>query len=400
MKIYINSDLKKGKNITQYLINSEGTIYSAPANFTYMWSFGSMALYCLVVQLLTGIFLAMHYKSGTEMAYMSVIYIMMEVEYGWMLRYTHLNCASLFFVVVYIHIFKGLIMSSYNQPRNFLWFSGVVIFFLLIITAFLGYVLPWGQMSYWAATVITSFVTAIPVKGVDILEWIWGGFSVSDATLVRFFSLHYFLPFVILGLSIYHILLLHEYGSTNPIGVSNKLDEIKMYPYYFVKDLFAILLLNNILVYLVFFNPDVLNHPDNYILANSVVTPAHIVPEWYFLGFYALLRVLPDKLGGVTVLLMAIVFLFFLPIFVNGVMKVRAGIFKPYYKALAIFFAFVWVFLTWIGGQVVEAPYFVIGQNLTYAYFLIYFVIVFVSKVEFEYLEYFEKWNKLENKNG
>jgi ubiquinol-cytochrome c reductase cytochrome b subunit len=257
---------------------------------------------------------------------------MRDVNNGWLLRYLHANGASMFFIVVYIHIFRGLFYGSYLKPREFLWCSGIIIFLLMMGTAFMGYVLPWGQMSFWGATVITNLVSAVPLVGDSIVEWLWGGFSVDNATLNRFFSIHYLLPFIIAGLAVVHIALLHQYGSNNPIGIESHGDKISFFPYYYTKDLFSALLFVLFFSFFLFFAPNLLGHPDNYIQANPMVTPAHIVPEWYFLPFYAILRSIPDKLGGVIALVGAILILLTIPF--TSTTKIRSPNFRPFYRVL------------------------------------------------------------------
>ena len=304
----------------------------------------------------------------------SVEHIMRDVNYGWLLRYTHANGASMFFLVVYIHMFRGLYYGSYIYPREGLWISGVIIFILMIITAFMGYVLPWGQMSFWAATVITNLFSAIPVIGESIVQWLWGGFSVNNATLNRFFSLHYLFPFVITGGVIIHLAILHEYGSNNPLGVESKVDSISFYPYFYVKDLFGFFCFLIIFSFFVFFAPNVLGHPDNYVQANPMVTPAHIVPEWYFLPFYAILRSIPDKLGGVICMAASLIVLIALPYFNTS--KVRSAVFRPLYRKAFWWFFVNCLILGWIGQKVVEYPYVEIGQIATVLYFLYFLVVV------------------------
>jgi ubiquinol-cytochrome c reductase cytochrome b subunit len=262
-------------------INNHLIDYPTPSNISYFWSFGSLAGMCLVIQLITGIFLAMHYTPNVQLAFSSVEHIMRDVNYGWLLRYAHANGASVFFIVVYLHIGRGLYYGSYLYPRQLLWFSGVLIFILMMATAFMGYVLPWGQMSFWGATVISNLASAIPIVGDHIVYWLWGGFSVGAATLNRFFSIHYLLPFVIAALSLVHLYLLHIYGSSNPIGVNSKIDCIPFYPYCYIKDLYSFIFFLVVFVLIVFFNPNMLGHSDNYLEANPMVTPTHIVPEWY-----------------------------------------------------------------------------------------------------------------------
>ena len=271
------------KNFILSFLDNHVIHYPTPINLTYAWSFGSSAGICLIIQMVSGIFLAMHYTPHIDLAFSSVEHIMRDVNHGWLIRYIHANGASMFFIVVYCHIFRGLYYGSYMHPRQLLWCSGVLIFILMMATAFMGYVLPWGQMSFWGATVITSLFTALPVIGQTIVDWLWGGFTVNNATLNRFFSIHFFLPFVIAGLTIIHLALLHKDGSTNPLGAESGGDKISFYPYFFVKDLYAFFVFVFVFAVFVYFFPNTLGHPDNYIPADPMHTPAHIVPEWYFL---------------------------------------------------------------------------------------------------------------------
>jgi ubiquinol-cytochrome c reductase cytochrome b subunit len=348
--------------------------YPTPINITWAWSFGLLASVCLGIQLITGIFLAMHYTPHVDLAFASVEHIMRDVNNGWLIRYLHANGASMFFIIVYSHMFRGLYYGSYMHPRQHLWCSGVLIFLLMMGTAFMGYVLPWGQMSFWGATVITNLVSAIPVAGPSIVEWLWGGFSVDNATLNRFFSIHYLLPFAITGLVIVHIALLHKDGSNNPLGIDSSTDKIPFYPYCYVKDLFNALLFVVFFSVFLFYYPNLLGHPDNYIPANPMVTPAHIVPEWYFLPFYAILRSIPDKLGGVIAMFGAIVVLFLIP-FINQ-SEVRSSTFRPIYRKLFWFLFADFLILGWIGQKVVESPYIEVGQIATVLYFLFFCVIL------------------------
>jgi len=310
------SNIRWNKDPILSFVDSHIIDYPTPINLNYMWSFGSTAGICLVVQIITGIFLAMHYTPHVDLAFNSVEHIMRDVNNGWLLRYLHANGASMFFIVVYSHIFRGLYFGSYMYPRGRLWASGVIIFLLMMATGFMGYVLPWGQMSFWGATVITNLFSAIPLVGGSIVEWLWGGFSVDNATLNRFFSLHYLMPFVIAGLTMVHLSLLHTTGSNNPLGINSNVDTVPFYPYFYVKDLLAFLLFISLFSFFVFFYPNALGHADNYIPANPLVTPPHIVPEWYFLPFYAILRSIPDKLGGVVAMVSAILILLLLPIII------------------------------------------------------------------------------------
>ena len=358
-------------------IDSHIISYPTPINLNYMWSFGSAAGICLVIQILTGIFLAMHYTPHIDYAFNSVEHIMRDVNNGWILRYAHANGASIFFIVVYCHIFRGLYYGSYIQPRGLLWVSGIAIFFLMMATAFMGYVLPWGQMSFWGATVITNLFSAIPLIGGAVVEWLWGGFSVDNATLNRFFSLHYLMPFVIAGVTIVHLSLLHKEGSNNPIGVNTNVESITFYPYFYVKDLFAFFIVISFFSFFLFFYPNVLGHSDNYIPANPLVTPPHIVPEWYFLPFYAILRSIPDKLGGVMAMGGAIVILAALP-FINT-SEVRCSKFRPIFSVLYWFLFFDFILLGWIGQNPVESPYIEVGMAATGFYFI--FFIVFIPLI-------------------
>lgn len=362
------------KNDVLSVVNNHIVDYPTPANLSYLWGFGSLAGLCLVIQIATGIFLAMHYTGHVDLAMASVEHIMRDVKNGWLIRYLHANGASFFFIVVYIHMFRGLYYGSYSQPRGHLWCSGVLILLLMMGTGFIGYVLPWGQMSYWGATVITNLVSAIPVIGKSIVEWLWGGFSVDNPTLNRFFSLHYTLPFIIAALALVHLVLLHIDGSSNPLGVDTKVDKIGFYPYCYVKDLFVFLVLVGILSGFVFFSPNLLGHPDNYIGADSMQTPAHIVPEWYFLPFYAILRSIPDKLGGVIAMLLSIVGLMALP-YINT-SEVRSSTFRPLYRKLYWIFVADCFILGWIGQKAVEYPYIEIGQIGSAFYFMFIFVLV------------------------
>jgi quinol-cytochrome oxidoreductase complex cytochrome b subunit len=348
--------------------------YPTPINLNYAWSFGSVAGVCLVIQIITGIFLAMHYVPHISLAFDSVEHIMRDVNYGWLIRYCHANGASVFFIVVYLHIFRGLYYGSYMHPRGWLWASGVLIFILMMATAFMGYVLPWGQMSFWGATVITNLFSAVPIYGGLIVEWLWGGFSVDQATLNRFYSLHYLLPFVIAAVTMLHLCLLHKYGSNNPLGINTDITSVPFYPYFYVKDFFSFWVFLFGYLSLVFFAPNMLGHPDNYIPANPMVTPAHIVPEWYFLPFYAILRSIPNKLGGVLAMFGAIAVWLLLPII--NISSTRSNIFKPLTSLNYWFIVSNFLILGWIGQQPVEYPFMEIGMFTTLLYFLLFLVIV------------------------
>jgi ubiquinol-cytochrome c reductase cytochrome b subunit len=285
--------------------------YPAPINLSYAWSFGSLAGICLVFQIITGIFLTMNYTPHIDLAFSSLEHLMRNIHNGWFLRYLHANGASMFFIVVYCHIFRGIYYGSYQQPRALLWYSGVIIFLLMMATAFLGYVLPWGQMSFWGATVITNLFSALPIIGKPIVHLLWGGYCIDNVTLNRFFCFHFILPFIIAGMVLLHLALLHKNGSNNPLGIESTFDKVSFYPYYFVKDLFALMLFILLYSFFLFIMPNYLGHPDNYIPADSIETPAHIVPEWYFLPFYAILRSMPTKGSGVLAMFGAIAVLFF-----------------------------------------------------------------------------------------
>ncbi len=349
--------------------------YPTPKSLNYFWNFGSLAGITLVVMLITGITLAMHYTAHTDYAFESVERIMRDVNYGWLIRYIHMNGASMFFIVVYIHIFRGLYYGSYKAPREILWGLGVLILLAMMATAFMGYVLPWGQMSFWGATVITNLFSAIPLIGESVVTWMWGGFSVDNPTLNRFFALHYLLPFVIVGLVVLHLVALHRFGSNNPIGIEAKgpQDTIPFHPYYTVKDFFGLCVFFLLFAGFVFFAPNYMGHPDNYIPANPLVTPAHIVPEWYFLPFYAILRAVPDKLGGVLLMFAAIAVLFVLPWLDRS--PVRSAKFRPLYKQFFWILLLDCIVLGYIGAMPAEGIYIVIGRIAT-AYYFIHFLII------------------------
>ena len=368
-------------------VNDHLIDYPSPSNLSYWWSFGSLAGICLIVQIATGIFLAMHYTPHVDLAFLSVEHIMRDVNGGWFLRYMHANGASMFFIVVYLHLFRGLYYGSYASPRELVWIVGVVILLLMILTAFIGYVLPWGQMSFWGATVITSLASAIPVVGMDVTYWLWGGFSVDNATLNRFFSLHYLLPFIIAGASIVHIAALHQYGSNNPLGSLSTVDKVSFYPYFVIKDLVGWVCFAIFFSFFIYFAPNALGHPDNYIPANPMSTPAHIVPEWYFLPVYAILRSIPNKLAGVAAIGLVFVSLLLLP-FINT-SHIRSSSFRPLYRKLFWLFVSDCLLLGWIGCQPVEDPYVFIGQAAS-VYFFVYFLVCipFLGRFEKALLHY------------
>jgi quinol-cytochrome oxidoreductase complex cytochrome b subunit len=363
------------------VLNNHLIDYPTPINLNYFFGFGSLAGIMLVVQILTGIFLAMHYTPHIDLAFNSVEHIMRDVNNGWLMRYIHANGASFFFIVVYVHIFRGLYYGSYITPREALWCSGVIIFILMMATAFMGYVLPWGQMSFWGATVITNLFSAIPLVGKDIVDWLWGGFAVDNPTLNRFFSLHFTFPFVIVGAVLIHLILLHEVGSNNPLGITLKTENIPFYPYFYTKDLFGLMILFLVFFIFIFYCPNTLGHPDNYIEANPMKTPLHIVPEWYFLPFYAILRSIPNKIGGVIAMFGSLIILLTIP-FTNS-SEIRSTAFRPIFKVCYWLLIIAFLLLGWVGQCPVEYPYTEIGIISMIYYFSFFFIIIpFLGKFE------------------
>jgi quinol-cytochrome oxidoreductase complex cytochrome b subunit len=354
-----------------------------PKNLSYWWNFGSIAGIALVIQILTGLFLAMHYVPNTKYAFDSVEHIMRDVNYGWLIRYIHAVGASMFFVALYAHMIRSLYYGSYKPPREILWWVGIIIFLLTMATAFMGYVLPWGQMSFWGATVITNLFSAIPLVGQSIVEWLWGGYSVDNPTLNRFFVLHFLMPFLIVGIVFLHLISLHTSGSNNPSGVpmKTKKDSIPFHPYFTIKDMVGFVIFFIIFGYFLFFYPNALGHPDNYIPANPLVTPAHIVPEWYFLPFYAILRAVPDKLGGVLMMFGAIILLFFLPYLDRS--PVRSGAYRPMFKKFFYVFVINFIFLGWLGKSPAEGWYIWASRFATFYYYA-YFLIILPNLPKFE----------------
>ena len=350
--------------------------YPTPKNLNYWWTFGGILTFCLVTQIITGIILAMHYTPHVDHAFNSVEHIMRNVNHGWLIRYIHANGASMFFLAVYIHIFRGMYYGSYKAPREVLWILGVIIYLLMMAAAFMGYVLPWGQMSLWGATVITNLFGAIPLVGDSIATWLWGGFSVDNPTLNRFFSLHYLIPFLIFGVVILHIWALHVPGNNNPVGISVKSeqDTVPFHPYYTVKDGFALVVFMILFSYFVFFAPNVLGHADNYIPANPLVTPAHIVPEWYLLPFYAILRAVPDKLGGVIAMVGAIFILFVLPWLDTS--KIRSARYRPLFKQFFLIFVVNCLLLGYLGAMPAEGVYITLARICTIYYFAHFLIIL------------------------
>jgi quinol-cytochrome oxidoreductase complex cytochrome b subunit len=364
--------------------------YPTPRNLTYWWNFGSLAGIMLVVMIVTGVFLAMQYTPSSDLAFDSVERIMRDVNYGWLMRYAHANGASMFFAIVYIHLFRGLYYGSYKRPRELLWILGVIILVLMIATAFMGYVLPWGQMSYWAATVITSLFSAIPLIGQTIVTFLWGGFTVGDPTLHRFYALHYLLPFVILLVVLLHLVALHRFGSNNPLGIDMKgpQDTIPFHPYYTIKDLFGLSVFLLIYAFFVFYAPDFLGNPDNYIPANPMQTPNHIVPEWYLLPYYAILRSItfsvlgiPAKLLGVVLSFGSILLLFLVPWLDTS--PVRSARFRPIYKWVSWLLVIDVLALGWVGFNPPQGIVVTVGQIATFYYF-VHFLILFplIGKIE------------------
>nr|AXS65669.1 cytochrome b [Cucujoidea sp. 41 KM-2017] len=341
-----------------------------PSNITTLWNFGSLLGLCLMIQIITGLFLAMHYCPNVDMAFNSVAHICRDVNYGWLIRTLHANGASFFFICIYIHIGRGIYYSSYYYTHT--WIIGVTIFFIVMGTAFLGYVLPWGQMSFWGATVITNLLSAIPYLGSTIVQWVWGGFAVDNATLTRFFAFHFLFPFIVAALTIIHLLFLHQTGSNNPMGLDSNMDKVPFHPYFSYKDILGFLIMLFMLISLTLLNPNLLGDPDNFTPANPLVTPVHIQPEWYFLFAYAILRSIPNKLGGVIALVMSIAILYIMPF--SNKKIIQSTQFYPFNKLLFWTLFTIILLLTWIGARPVEDPYINIGQLLTILYFL-YFLI-------------------------
>lgn len=377
------------KALYSYLIK-----YPTPMNINYLWNFGFMSAIFLVIQIVSGLFLTFFFTPHVDLAFFSVEHIMRDVNYGWLIRYIHANGASFFFFLVYIHILKGIYYGSYYFPRTLVWFTGCIIYILMMGTAFLGHVLPWGQMSYWAATVITNFVTVIPVVGKDIVYWIWGGYSINNATLNRFFSLHYLLPFVIALLSAYHIYQLHKSGSSNELGIrSHYLNKISFYPYFLVKDFFGLFIILFLFSIFVFFFPEAFNHSDNYIKANPLVTPAHIVPEWYFSPLYGILRSILNKTYGIIIMFVSLLVLFILPFVDKSLIKNKT--FKPFNRTLFWFFSFNFLFLGYLGSQAPVYPYIEFGVICSHFHLLYFFLLIPLSVFfESSFFNYFFSSNE------
>nr|YP_008992998.1 cytochrome b [Cyclemys tcheponensis]AEZ35310.1 cytochrome b [Cyclemys tcheponensis]AFA33971.1 cytochrome b [Cyclemys tcheponensis] len=354
------------------IINNSFIDLPSPSNISAWWNFGSLLGICLILQIITGIFLAMHYSPDISLAFSSVAHITRDVQYGWLIRNMHANGASIFFMCIYLHIGRGLYYGSYLYKET--WNTGIILLFLTMATAFVGYVLPWGQMSFWGATVITNLLSATPYIGNTMVQWIWGGFSVDNATLTRFFTFHFLLPFTIAGMAAVHLIFLHETGSNNPTGLNSSADKIPFHPYFSYKDLLGLVLMLTLLLTLALFSLYLLSDPDNFTPANPLSTPPHIKPEWYFLFAYAILRSIPNKLGGVLALLLSILVLFMVPILHTS--KQRTTSFRPLTQILFWCLVANLLILTWIGGQPVEDPFITIGQAASILYFMILLVLM------------------------
>nr|AXS64822.1 cytochrome b [Cerambycidae sp. 3 KM-2017] len=360
------------------IVNNSLIDLPTPSNINSFWNFGSLLGLCLIIQIITGLFLAMHYCPNIELAFNSVAHICRNVNYGWLIRTLHANGASFFFICLYIHIGRGIYYGSYSLTET--WMIGVTIFFVVMATAFLGYVLPWGQMSFWGATVITNLVSAIPYLGTTIVQWIWGGFAVDNATLTRFFTFHFLCPFIVAALVMIHLLFLHQTGSNNPLGSNSDMDKAPFHPYFTLKDILGFLIMSMLLMILTLYNPYLLGDPDNFTPANPLVTPVHIQPEWYFLFAYAILRSIPNKLGGVIALVFSIAILYILPFSNNK--KMKSNQFYPLNKFMFWTLFTIIILLTWIGARPVEDPYIIIGQILTVSYFSYYILNPMFYKIQ------------------
>uniref|UniRef100_UPI0030FE9DBB cytochrome b n=1 Tax=Pachylophus rufescens TaxID=3127035 RepID=UPI0030FE9DBB len=358
------------------IMNNSLVDLPTPINISSWWNFGSLLGLCLIIQILTGLFLAMHYTADINMAFNSVNHICRDVNFGWFLRTLHANGASFFFICIYLHIGRGIYYNSFLYKET--WLVGVIILFLVMGTAFMGYVLPWGQMSFWGATVITNLLSAIPYIGTNLVQWVWGGFAVDNATLTRFFTFHFILPFIILAMTMIHLLFLHQTGSNNPIGINSNNNKIPFHPYFTYKDMIGFIFMIILLIMLTIMNPYLLGDPDNFIPANPLVTPIHIQPEWYFLFAYAILRSIPNKLGGVIALVMSILILSILPFY--HLSNFQGNQFYPLNKILFWMMVIIVILLTWIGARPVENPYILTGQILTIVYFLYFLVNPLMTK--------------------
>nr|ATL16391.1 cytochrome b [Neoceratodus forsteri]ATL16404.1 cytochrome b [Neoceratodus forsteri]ATL16469.1 cytochrome b [Neoceratodus forsteri]ATL16482.1 cytochrome b [Neoceratodus forsteri] len=357
------------------IVNGAFIDLPTPSNISIWWNFGSLLGLCLIMQIMTGLFLAMHYTADVSTAFSSVAHICRDVNYGWLIRNIHANGASMFFICIYLHVARGLYYGSYLYKET--WNIGVVLLLLVMVTAFVGYVLPWGQMSFWGATVITNLLSAVPYIGNTLVQWIWGGFSVDNATLTRFFAFHFLLPFLIAGTSLIHLLFLHETGSNNPTGLNSDSDKVTFHPYYSYKDALGFMVMLVLLAFLALFMPNLLEDPENFTPANPLVTPPHIKPEWYFLFAYAILRSIPNKLGGVLALAFSILILLVVPLLHTS--KQRANTFRPFSQVLFWTLVADTLILTWIGGQPVEYPFTMIGQVASVLYFALFLILIPVT---------------------
>nr|WDY84652.1 cytochrome b [Gilpinia sp. 2 GYN-2022c] len=365
------------KNLLIKMGNNSLNDLPTPSNINSMWNFGSLLGLCLMTQLITGIFLAMHYTPNIDLAFNSVIHIYRDINNGWMIKNLHANGASMFFICMYIHIGRGMYFGSFNFKNT--WITGTLILLLTMGTAFLGYVLPWGQMSYWGATVITNLISAVPYLGEFLVQWLWGGFSINNATLTRFFTIHFILPFIIMMMVIIHLMFLHQTGSSNPLGTNSNMDKVPFQPYFLLKDLIGFMLLFLMFIYIILMNPNILGDPDNFTPANPMMTPPHIKPEWYFLFAYAILRSIPNKLGGVMLLLLSILILLIMPFY--KMMNFKGLNFYPLNQLNFWLFITIIFLLTWIGMKPVENPYILTGQILTLIYFSYYLMYPMITKL-------------------
>lgn len=370
------------KHLLLKIINDSLIILPTPINISIWWNFGSLLGLCLLIQIISGFILSIHYTPHVNIAFNRVIHIIQDVNYGWLFRLIHINGASFFFICLFIHIGRGIYYNSFLIIK--VWFSGIIIFLLLIATAFIGYVLPWGQISFWGATVITNLISAVPYIGNILVQWVWGGFSINNATLNRFYSIHFIIPFVILILVILHLLFLHETGSSNPIGFKRDYNKFSFNPYFVYKDLIGFIILLILILLICIINPYILSDPENFIQANPIVTPVHIQPEWYFLFAYAILRSIPNKLGGVLALLISILILYIIPFIINY--KIKGYKFYIYNQFLFWIFICIFILLTWIGARPVEDPYIFIGQIISFIYFLYFFSFNIFSNLIDKYL--------------